>query len=102
MLMCHTGEEPEIDEDEAIKKAVTSRFEQLNEAFLVALNAYVRAAEAQGDPLLHGKHVQSAAPLAQASVAENQDPAEFLQQHLLHRVILTCLPPFSAQAQIII
>lgn len=45
---------PEITEAEAINKAVASRMEQLDEAFLVALAAYISAAEEQGDASLAG------------------------------------------------
>lgn len=48
------GEQPEITEAEAINKAVASRMEQLDEAFLVALAAYISAAEEQGDASLAG------------------------------------------------
>ena len=52
-LIC-IGEKAEIPEAEAIKNAVASRMEQLDEAFLVALAAYISAAEEQGDAALAG------------------------------------------------
>ena len=48
------GEKPEVTEAEAIKNAVASNMEQLDEAFLVALGAYISAAEEQGDAALAG------------------------------------------------
>ena len=56
-LMLHIiciGEKPEVTEAEAIKNAVASNMEQLDEAFLVALGAYISAAEEQGDAALAG------------------------------------------------
>ncbi|KAL3148749.1 hypothetical protein ABBQ38_014160 [Trebouxia sp. C0009 RCD-2024] len=50
-----TGDEPEVSEAAAIKNAVASRMEQLDEAFLVALAAYIGAAEEQGDSALAGR-----------------------------------------------
>ena len=52
-LIC-IGEKPEVSEAEAIKNAVASNMEQLDEAFLVALGAYIDAAEEQGDAALAG------------------------------------------------
>ena len=51
--MC-IGQAPEITEAEAIRKAVAARMDSLDEAFLIALGAYVGAAEEQGDPALAG------------------------------------------------
>ena len=52
-LIC-IGEKPEVSEAAAIKNVVASRMEQLDEAFLVALAAYIGAAEEQGDAALAG------------------------------------------------
>ena len=52
------GQAPEVTEAEAIRKAVASRLDQLDEAFLMALGAYIGAAEEQGDEALAG-HVCS-------------------------------------------
>ncbi len=48
------GQAPEVTEAEAIRKAVASRMDQLDEAFLMALGAYIGAAEEQGDKALAG------------------------------------------------
>ena len=48
------GQAPEVTEAEAIRKVVASRLDELNEAFLMALGAYVGAAEEQGDKALAG------------------------------------------------
>lgn len=48
------GQAPEITEAEAIRKAVATRMDSLDEAFLIALGAYVGAAEEQGDRALAG------------------------------------------------
>ena len=53
--MC-IGQTPEVTETEAINKAVARRMEELDEAFLVALGAYIGAAEQQGDAALAGMH----------------------------------------------
>ncbi|KAL0035493.1 hypothetical protein WJX77_008779 [Trebouxia sp. C0004] len=50
-----TGQAPEVTEAEAIRKAVASRLDQLDEAFLMALGAYIGAAEEQGDKALAGR-----------------------------------------------
>ncbi|DBB14614.1 hypothetical protein WJX82_003763 [Trebouxia sp. C0006] len=50
-----TGQAPEVTEAEAIRKAVASRMDQLDEAFLMALGAYIGAAEEQGDKALAGR-----------------------------------------------
>lgn len=50
-----TGQAPEVTEAEAIRKAVASRLDQLDEAFLMALGAYIGAAEEQGDEALAGR-----------------------------------------------
>ncbi len=49
------GQAPEVTEEEAIRKAVASRMDQLDEAFLMALGAYIGAAEEQGDKALAGE-----------------------------------------------
>lgn len=49
------GQAPEVTEAEAIRKAVASRIDQLDEAFLMALGAYIGAAEEQGDKALAGR-----------------------------------------------
>ena len=49
------GQAPEVTEEEAIKRAVGSRMDWLDEAFLVALGAYVNAADEQGDAALAGE-----------------------------------------------
>lgn len=54
-LIC-VGQKPEVSEADAIKNAVASRMQQLDEAFLVALAAYIGAAEEQGDAALAGTH----------------------------------------------
>ncbi len=51
--MC-TGQAPEVTEAQAIQKAVASRMDKLDEGFLVALGAYIGAAEEQGDKALAG------------------------------------------------
>ena len=48
------GQAPEVTEAGAIRKAVASRMDQLDEAFLMALGAYIGAAEEQGDKALAG------------------------------------------------
>ena len=48
------GQAPDITEAKAIRKAVATRMDSLDEAFLIALGAYVGAAEEQGDRALAG------------------------------------------------
>ncbi len=50
------GQAPEVTEAEAIRKAVANRLDQLDEAFLMALGAYISAAEEQGDKALAGEN----------------------------------------------
>ena len=54
-FFAHIGQAPEVTEAEAIRKAVASRMDQLDEAFLMALGAYIGAAEEQGDKALAGE-----------------------------------------------
>ena len=49
------GKSPEVSEAEAIRTAVASRMEQLDEAFLVALGAFCNAAQQQGNIALAGR-----------------------------------------------
>lgn len=66
-----------MTETEAIQKAVASRMEKLDESFLVALGAYISAAEEQGDKALAGK----------IPATSNTDPACTLNS-LLHILCL--------------
>ena len=56
-LTCNgiAGKSPEVSEAEAIRVAVASRMEQLDEAFLVALGAFCNAAQQQGNIALAGE-----------------------------------------------
>lgn len=86
-----------MTEEEAIKKAVGSRMDWLDEAFLVALGAYVKAADEQGDAALAGDlckmalHVSHAAYLLECvslsvfwQFADSQSFSTGLPQSVCH------------------
>ncbi|KAK9829699.1 hypothetical protein WJX72_007424 [[Myrmecia] bisecta] len=50
-----SGEAVEVTEREAVRAAVSKRIDDLDEAFLLALNAYLGGAEQQGNALLAGR-----------------------------------------------